>query len=75
MMGGDIHVSSQPGVGTTFTVRLPELVVAPENAPTEPKKQQLTETLPGIHQLNVVLSAAEKNGSPPVDGKTAIETD
>ncbi len=52
MMGGEIDVVSKPGLGATFTVRLP-LVTAP--APTE--SEPISIALPGLQCL--VLGAAQ----------------
>ncbi len=47
MMGGDLSVVSQAGVGTTFTSRLPAIVIDPKDAvhaPSEPLAEAKVET-------------------------------
>jgi PAS domain S-box-containing protein len=58
MMGGDIDVESQQGVGTTFTVRLPMIV----KNPSVPEDTPLMHIPPDISTAVQVMEAAQRNG-------------
>jgi len=59
MMGGTLDVETRPGVGSTFTVRVPVPRVGDAIAQTDRPADQVTETLEGSSALRVL--AAEDN--------------
>jgi PAS domain S-box-containing protein len=58
MMGGDIEVKSQEGIGTTFTVKLPMIV----RNPSIPEEIPPIHVPPDISTAVQVMEAAQRNG-------------
>lgn len=55
MMGGEIDVQSELGIGTTMTVRLPVRVSTLELPGTHPESTEVTETVPGAEAGPVLI--------------------
>ncbi|HEV7535661.1 MAG TPA: ATP-binding protein, partial [Acidimicrobiia bacterium] len=80
-VGGRVALSTAPGEGTTFTIRLPLVageVTAPSPAPArgQPGSERilLVEDEPGLRRLAVqVLRAAGYEVTPAVDGQVALD--